>query len=103
MRRLVACGLILMSLAVVAAQPARQRPEAAAFSVVEASIGDMRAALEQRRVTSHALVQQSLDRIARYESRLNAAITVNPTRGIVCPLHVPCTRFCTRGPLDHRV
>jgi amidase len=78
MRRLVACGLMLTSLAAVAAQPARQRTPAAAFSVVEAGIGDMRAALEQGRVTSRALVQQSLDRIARYESRLNAAITVNP-------------------------
>ena len=78
MRRLVACGLILTSLAVTAAQPAGQRSEAAAFSVVEASIGDMRAALAQGRVTSRALVQQSLDRIARYESRLNAAITINP-------------------------
>ena len=73
----MACGLILAGLAGVAAQPARPRPAAPAFSVVEASIGDMRAALEQGRVTSRVLVQQSLDRIARYESRLNAAITVN--------------------------
>jgi len=78
MRRLMACGLILTSLGVDAAQPAGQRVRAAAFSVVEAGISDMRAALEQGRVTSHALVQQSLDRIARYESRLNAAITINP-------------------------
>jgi len=69
---------MLASLAVVAAQPARQRTPAAAFSVVEASIGDMRTALAQRRVTSRGLVQQSLDRIARYEGRLNAAITINP-------------------------
>jgi len=78
MRRLMACGLILTSLGVDAAQPAGQRVRAAAFSVVEAGISDMRAALEQGRVTSHALVQQSLDRIDRYESRLNAAITINP-------------------------
>src|SRR6185503_14979382 len=78
MRRLMACGLILTSLGVDAAQPAGQRLRAAAFSVVEAGISDMRAALEQGRVTSHALVQQSLDRIDRYESRLNAAITINP-------------------------
>ena len=72
------CGLIVAAVAGVAARQARPRPAPAAFSVVEASIADMRAALEQGRVTSRALVQQSLDRIARYEGRLNAAITVNP-------------------------
>jgi amidase len=46
--------------------------------VVETGIAEMRAALEQRRVTSRGLVQQSLDRITRYETRLNAAITINP-------------------------
>jgi amidase len=38
----------------------------------------MRTALDTRRTTSRALVQQSLDRIARYEPRLNAAIALNP-------------------------
>jgi amidase len=38
----------------------------------------MRAALERGQITSRALVQQSLDRMARHESRLNAAITINP-------------------------
>jgi amidase len=70
------CGLIVAALGTVAAQQARPRP--ATFSVVEASIGGMRTALEQGRITSRALVQQSLDRIARHESRLNAAITINP-------------------------
>ncbi|HEV8396569.1 MAG TPA: amidase family protein [Vicinamibacterales bacterium] len=77
MSRLMACGLMLGSLAVVAARPANQGTPAAAFSVVEASIGDMRTALARGRVTSRGLVQQSLDRIARYEGRLNAAITIN--------------------------
>jgi amidase len=53
---------------------AQQRP----FTVVEASIGDMRRALEERRVTSRELVQQYLTRIALYEDVLNAIITVNP-------------------------
>ena len=48
------------------------------FSVVEANIRDMRAALEQKRVTSHELVEQSLLRIAKYEDKLHAVITVNP-------------------------
>jgi amidase len=48
------------------------------FTVVEASIPEMRAALEQGRTTSHEIVQQYLTRIALYEDRLNAIITVNP-------------------------
>jgi amidase len=48
------------------------------FTVAEASITDMRRAMEQGRITSHDLVQQSLTRIAIYEDRLNAIITVNP-------------------------
>jgi amidase len=52
--------------------------QTAKFSVVEATIPQMRAALEQRRVTSRELVTQYLVRIALYEDRLNAAITVNP-------------------------
>jgi len=48
------------------------------FTVVEASITDMQRALQQHRVTSRELVQQSLTRIALYEDRLNAIIYVNP-------------------------
>lgn len=55
--------------------PAQQRR---GFSVVEASIQDMQRALRQGRVTSQELVRQYLLRIALYEDRLNAAITVNP-------------------------
>jgi len=54
--------------------PAQGRP----FSVVEATISDMRTALQQKRTTSHDLVLQSLARIATYEDRLHAVITVNP-------------------------
>ena len=50
----------------------------ASFSVFEASISDMQAALKSGRTTSHAIVQQYLDRIATYEDKLHAAITVNP-------------------------
>ena len=48
------------------------------FTIVEASIPDMQAALRSGRVTSRELVQQSLDRIATYEDKLHAAITINP-------------------------
>jgi amidase len=48
------------------------------FNVVEAGISDMRAAMEQKRVTSRELVNQYLIRIAIYDHRLHAAISVNP-------------------------
>src|SRR5262245_44989269 len=48
------------------------------FTVVEATIPEMRAAMEQGRVTSRELVRQYLIRIATYEDKLHAAITVNP-------------------------
>jgi amidase len=48
------------------------------FTVREATIPEMRAALEQKRVTSRELVLQSLTRIALYEDRLNAVLAVNP-------------------------
>src|SRR5579872_2031718 len=48
------------------------------FTVVEASIPQMRTAMEQGRVTSRELVTQYLTRIAFYEDKLHAAITVNP-------------------------
>lgn len=47
------------------------------FNVVEASIADMRTAMEQRRVTSRELVTQYLARIAFYDDKLHATITVN--------------------------
>src|SRR5262249_21641234 len=55
-----------------------QAPSTSRFTVVEANIRDMRAALEQKRVTSRELVEQSLMRIAKYEDKLHAVITVNP-------------------------
>src|SRR6266851_122302 len=48
------------------------------FTVVEAGIPQMQAALKSGRVTSRDLVQQCLARIATYEDKINAAITVNP-------------------------
>ncbi len=58
-----------------ATAPAAAQPP---FSVVEATIPQMRAAMEQGRVTSRELVIQSLMRIATYEESLNAVIAVNP-------------------------
>src|SRR3984893_11766172 len=47
------------------------------FTVVEATIPEMRTAMEQGRVTSRELVLQYLARIATYEDKLHAAITMN--------------------------
>ena len=48
------------------------------FTVVEATIPEMRLAMEQGRVTSREIVRQYLERIGMYEDKLHAAITVNP-------------------------
>jgi amidase len=48
------------------------------FTVVEATLVDMRTAMEQKRVTSRELVTQYLTRIATYEDKIHAVITVNP-------------------------
>jgi amidase len=53
---------------------AKSRP----FSVVEASILEMRHALQHKQVTSRELVQQYLSRIEQYNGTLNAVITLNP-------------------------
>jgi amidase len=56
-------------------------PEAAKlppFNVMEASIPDMRKAMETGRVTSHELVVQYLTRVGLYEDKLHAIITTNP-------------------------
>jgi amidase len=50
----------------------------AEFNVVEATITDMQQAMASGRVTSRELVQQYLTRIALYDKKLNAVMTVNP-------------------------
>jgi amidase len=72
-RSLLVLVIALLPFATVAAQ-APTRP----FSVVEASIAEMRSALEQHRTTSREIVTQYLARIATYEDKLHAVITVNP-------------------------
>src|SRR6267378_1759085 len=48
------------------------------FTVVEATIPEMQKAMQEKRITSRELVTQYLNRIALYEDKLHAAITVNP-------------------------
>lgn len=51
---------------------------AGTFQVSEATIPQMRRALEEGRVTTRELVEAHLVRIALHEERVNAVITVNP-------------------------
>lgn len=73
-------ALLLASASAQAQQPAsRTSPRAAApLSVVETSITELQAALTAKRVTSRQLVEQYLVRIATYDQKLRATITVNP-------------------------
>src|SRR5687767_1414643 len=71
MRTVTAClAAVLLGVSL----PAQQPP----VTVVDATIHGMQEAMSRGRITSRGLVQQSLLRIALYEDRLNAAITVNP-------------------------
>src|SRR5436309_6946460 len=84
MNRLFPGAVVLVAVSAFAAMRAQngRKPSASTshkpFTVVEATIPEMRAAMEQGRVTSHELVRQYLTRIAMYEDKLHAAITVNP-------------------------
>ena len=74
----LAAAVAAACIALAAQTPGAPRRHAGPFSVVEASIADMRRAMVQGRVTSRELVWQSLARIALYEDRLNATMSVNP-------------------------
>src|SRR4051812_45501147 len=71
---------IVVTLAVLLGAAAAQAapPPRPPFRVVEASIAEMRAAMESGRTKSREIVEQSLLRIALYEDRLNAVLVVNP-------------------------
>ncbi len=72
--------LLLLAVWIVLVPAQGRRPEATAhiFSIVEATIPQMRTALELKQITSREIVEQYLTRIATYEDRLNAVIMVNP-------------------------
>jgi amidase len=70
--------VLAITITITASAATKAKPVAKPFNVVEASISDMQAALKDGRVTSHELVLQYLIRIATYEDKLHAAITVNP-------------------------
>jgi amidase len=68
----------VVSLSAAAALILAGRAQQPPFNVVEATIPEMRAALEQKRITSRELVTQYLTRIALYDAKLHAVLTVNP-------------------------
>jgi amidase len=70
----------LMTLTTLTAQTKKPAAPVArkSFTVVEATIPEMQAALKAGRVTSREIVRQYLQRIGTYEELLHAAITVNP-------------------------
>ncbi len=79
-RLYVATTAAVLSASALAAVPvhAQRRAPVAPLSVHETSLADLRTALEQKRITSREIVQQYLARIATYEDKLNAVITINP-------------------------
>jgi amidase len=76
-KRLLLVPCLLLA-ATVQAKDRKPRPAPSPFTVVEATIPEMQRALAEKRITSRELVQQCLARIATYEDKLNAAMTVNP-------------------------
>ncbi len=74
MKPSIAIALVLAIAPSLIAQPKNESP----FSVVEATIPEMQAAMKEGRVTSRELVLAHLARIAIYEDRLNAVVAVNP-------------------------
>jgi amidase len=81
MTRHAVLGLAAVASATIGLAPQSRRiaPVAAAprFDVIEATIPQLRAAMEQGHLTSHDLVLQYLARIGMYQQRLHAAIYVN--------------------------
>lgn len=85
LRRLASAAAVCLALVTLSA--AREKkgrkkepppPPPPAFTLVEATIPEMRAAMESGRLTSHELVLRYLARVGMYEDKLHAAITVNP-------------------------
>lgn len=72
MKRVTAALIVALAGATLAMQA-----QSTSFYIVEASIADLRTALEARRVSSAQLVAAYLQRIATYEDLLNATLHVN--------------------------
>jgi amidase len=83
MKLRAACGLLLLLLPATGFSQSQSKQPSfktrrRVFTVVETSIPQMQAAMRTGRVTSKQLVLEYLARIATYEDKLHAAITINP-------------------------
>ena len=70
-------GVLILAAALAACTTNSSSTTRAPFSVVEKTIPDMQQAMADGRVTSRQIVEQYLQRIALYEDRFNAVMTVN--------------------------
>jgi amidase len=71
-------GALILAAALAACTTNSSTPPATPFNVVEATIPDMQKAMAEGRTSSRHLVEQYLQRIALYNDKFNALITVNP-------------------------
>ena len=97
-RRRIAAWQVVPALALVACTAPAALPEPVA--VVEATIPDLQTAMERGELTSRQLVTEYLVRIALYEGRLNAAVSINENAlAEADALDVERARGDVRGPL----
>jgi amidase len=78
MKRLGPLAVLVLAISSYSCRPAVGGDAGSSFTVVEATIPDVQALMESGELTSRELVEHYLTRIALYEDRLNAAISVNP-------------------------
>ncbi len=77
--RIVQGLTLIIAIGAAACAPSSQPASSTTpFSVVEATIPDMQAAMAEGRTTSRAIVEQYLIRIAMYEESINAVMAINP-------------------------
>lgn len=95
---LLVASLLLLNL--LGACSEKKQPSEARFSVVEASFEDMQSAMADGHISSREIVEQYLDRIARYERRLRGTMTTNPSAlAIADALDAERAAGKVRGPL----
>ncbi len=77
MKRMLSLSVLMVAAAVATFEGGQVRGQTKPFRVLDASIPEMRTAMAEKRLTSRELVSQYLIRLALYENRLHAALTVN--------------------------
>lgn len=77
MKTIKICTAIFMASMLTLSQPAMARDGEQKFDVMEATVGQIHAAMLEGKLTAHELVQDYLDRIHTYNSVINCVITTN--------------------------